>query len=83
MKRLSQTQEEEKKTKRMKRKRELNEQEKKERNEEKIFVRYDYIFCIYLQVILKNQDQNRSQNVFCPDEDDADDRCVDCNGIGV
>ena len=69
------------KKKRIKRKR--TDKKEKKRNEEKIFVRYDYIFLHISTSHFENQDQNRSQNVFCPDEDDADDRCVDCNGIGV
>lgn len=42
-------------------------------------------------MIRKEFSQNRSQNVFVPDEDEDDDvvaaavdeRCVDCNGIDV
>jgi hypothetical protein len=55
-------------------------QERKQRRKKRKRNVCCYFFHIYKS--LENHCQNRSQNVLPPDDDDVEEKCADCNGIG-
>jgi hypothetical protein len=54
-------------------------QERKQKKKEK---KKCLLFFCHIYKSLENHCQNRSQNVLPPADDDVEEKCADCNGIG-